>query len=315
MLAWLSGYDAGASVDEYESQPAREMLFQRRRIGVPPELRKDPSGLFTLRGASSLEDAHAQSEHFEFSVSEMPSFSIDLPPMCLMSITSADTDTHSLNVCSRVRSINQDQASTNQQQASAIVRRASLVREGCALALKAPPDPEGMLTQYYLDVVTPSPLPVTITGSYAAVEIFGISTPVTVSTTHARIWLLNTSGPVNAMAREGGSIVFQGSRGNVHLNADAEIDVEITDSNYVGRLEAIVGGPLRVLLPVGFESPVEANVSSPSCFICRADVCSQVVHRREAGRIAVVANGSGEPTLRFVSHLGKVIIDTPPPRT
>ncbi|HEU0139574.1 MAG TPA: hypothetical protein VFQ79_07685 [Bryobacteraceae bacterium] len=118
-----------------------------------------------------------------------------------------------------------------------------------------------------------------------------------------------TDATIDASAREGGSIIFAGSGGHVHLSADLGIDVRISQQNYVGVFEATARGPVRVRLPHRFASCFEANVRSRAEFACRVELGSPLRFRRDHGRIAVHHGSEDPPRMRLTSLEGAVVID------
>ena len=274
--------------------------FERRPTGLYQKADADSD--FVIRPANLPPHLHEQSEHFDFSPSNMPALSLDLGPMCVVNVTGWEKDFYSCDLHATVRC-------DNPQQVPALLQRLSFTREGGTLVLKTPPWLEHVRCQSRLDVFTPTDRPVVVTGNYGGVEVFAINAPVTISTTHGRISLFDVSGDTNANPMEGGSIVFVGRRGRAYLNADLGIDIKLTDPNYDGIVHATAKGNIYVLVPRGFSTGFEADGRQDAHFVCTGDKQAQVRSRKKAGRVTL-ASGSSEPPLRFTSLSGAVLIDS-----
>lgn len=222
--------------------------------------------------------------------------------MSSVSVTGTDATVYSLDVLAEI-------TTDEEAQGSALLERLALHRDGGTLRLKTPPYLEHVKSHTYVDVVAPAGRAVVITGAYTAVELLNINGPVTVSTTHGRIHLIDLTARIDASAREGGSIIFAGSGGHVHLSADLGIDVRISQQNYAGVFEATARGPVRVRLPHRFASGFEANVHSRAEFVCRVELGSPLRFRRDHGRIAVHHGSEDPPRMRLTSLEGPVVID------
>ncbi len=269
-------------------------------MGIPPKADADSD--FVIRAANFLPHIHEQSEHFDFSPSNMPALNLDLGPMSIVNVTGWEKDFYSFDLHTTVRC-------DNPHQAPALLQRLSFTQEGGTLVLKTPPWLEHVRCQSHLDVFTPTHRPVVVTGNYVGVEVSAVTAPVTISTTHGRISLFDVSGDTNASAMEGGSIVFVGSRGRAHLEADLGIDVKLTDPNFDGIVHATTKGNIYVLVPRGFSTGFEANVERDSHFVRRGDEQAQIRRRKEVGRVTLTC-GASEPQVKFTSLSGAVVLDS-----
>jgi hypothetical protein len=159
----------------------------------------------------------------------------------------------------------------------------------------------------FLQIQAPEEAPITINREYAAMRVIGMHAPVHLSTTHARITLLDTTADVDATV-DSGIADFSGDRGRVRLHADWEINLDLTGQRFDGSLDANAAGPVRLLLPTGFASAFEATVRSKANFVCRADICNQVVLHKRNGEFVFIFGAAGS-VLHFTSREGPVVID------
>lgn len=141
-----------------------------------------------------------------------------------------------------------------------------------------------------LAVDGPSDAPITVYNSYGAVRVEDMSGPVRVSAAHGRVTILNTTGRVDANANLAD---YAGSQGNVALNAGTESDIKLTQTTFKGVLFADAQRELRVLVPRGFKSRIEATVNRPGNFVCRADICSGMKRGRDNGLFTFTYAGDG----------------------
>lgn len=279
-------------------QRAPDIVFNRSRIGLPPDI--PTPGRPGLRALSAPQHTERVARQFEYSASDLAALNIDLAPMSMVSITGNEGSRYSFG-------LHAEAACDDPQQARALLERLSFTREGSTLVLRNPPSLPGVLCRSYLDVLTPADRAIVVTGTYSAVQLFGIRAPVTISTTHGKISFFETAGRVDAVANDGGWIVFEGDRGRARLNADLGIDLKLTAARFDGTLEAAANGEVRVLLPPDFLTGIEVHVRAGSQFVCRSRIRSRF-RRRRAGGGRVFCYGEAPP-MRLVSRQGPVIID------
>ena len=129
----------------------------------------------------------------------------------------------------------------------------------------------------------PSEAPLTV-HTMGAVEVRNMSGPVRISSANARATILNTTGTVDA---DGGVVDFSGGRGRVTLNSTMEIDIKLTGPRFLGGLTAYAQRNVRVLVPRGFESPIEVMVNRRKDLVCRADFCSRMKEENKAGTYTI----------------------------
>lgn len=141
-----------------------------------------------------------------------------------------------------------------------------------------------------------------------AVRVRDVTGPVWVSAPRGRTTLLNTPGNVDA---SGFIVDYAGSRGAARLNAD-EIDVKLTGKRFDGWLHAQGEHPVRVLLPIGFATPIRVMVKKRKDFVCRAKLCSHFQRSEKNGWYRYAYAGEGgkpEGQVELVSSQATVVID------
>jgi hypothetical protein len=111
-----------------------------------------------------------------------------------------------------------------------------------------------------------------------------------------------------------GVIDFAGLRGRVTLSAEMEINLRMRSTQFEGTVRAWAQRSIRVLVPPGFATPIEAVVSRRARFVCRTELASSVTYRRE-GELHIFSLGTENGTSpRQVLHLrseeAAVVIDT-----
>lgn len=283
----------------------RKASFERARIGIPP---KEERGIASSgHGELSALPTHrshisTRTEHFDVSPTDMPALSLDLGPMCLVSVTGQDVDTYSMDLHSEV-------CCEDQEQAEALLQRLVFKREDGTFVLKTPPNFGPIRSQCYLDVVGPAYRPVIITGAYVKVEVSAVTAPVTVATSHSSTSLFEVSGRVDASARDG-VIVFVGNRGDAYLDADLGIDIKLTERDYHGTIRATAAGPVFALIPSEFITPFEVNVTRAEQAVFQTELLSKLKRQKEKGMVVVTHGSNPQSPLKFVSRGEMVSIDT-----
>jgi hypothetical protein len=124
--------------------------------------------------------------------------------------------------------------------------------------------------------------------------------------------VLNTTGTVDA----GGFVIdFAGSKGRINLNSSREVNIKITGAQFEGTLSAYAPQAVRILVPRGFQGPIEATVAQPKNLICRADFCAKMQKSKVGGwySFAYMKDGS-VPTdqVGLHSEFSNVVIDNAP---
>ncbi len=242
-------------------------------------------------------------EHLESLLSDMRDLRMDVLPGSSVSVTGTEQKNYTLRLWA-------DAEDQEDDQALVLIERTELVQDSHALVLKHPDASGTGACVFYLDVVGPAERPVTITGHYVAIDVYGIFAPIDISTCHARVSVLDTSGDVDVEAPEG-QIVWASQRGRVRLSAGA-IDVKIPGQTYDWPFEATATRSIRILFPHGFTSPFDVTVGRDDQFVCRADIRSHFRRREQPGRL-LHEYGSGDRVLHFVCMDGAVTIDNTPP--
>ena len=197
--------------------------------------------------------------------------------------------------------------SVSESEAREELKEVLLERVGSAVLLR---NPIGTLKRKgSLLVEAPPDAPPVIHASNSAVNVLGVSGPVRVAASHARAKILNTSGQVSAMAVV---VDFAGSRGEVDLSADAEINLKMTGARFSGRLMAWAQHSVRMLVPPCFTSSFRAIVNRPEDFVCQADFCGKVKLETQKYRHVFRYEGEDEaskdPVIRLRSEEATVVI-------
>ena len=284
---------------EYETQPAPLFLFQWRA----PRTHCDPlprTGAYLDASPSTPKNVHRFDE-MVLSRQQAPRLSLNVQSS-ITAIEGANRNDYSVRLCAEA-------GAQTESDANGLLAKIKLSSENGALALLAPLGSAKTQPRADLRIQAPAHVPVTVTGSYAALAVRGLHGAVKLTTTHGRITILDTTGSVEANANDFGMIDFSAVRGNVRLHSATELNVYIPAQQFDGTLEAVAERPVRVLLPHGFVSPFEAVVKNKRDFVCRADICGQVTQSKRNGNV-VFTYGKTEPKLRFTSAHGPVVIDT-----
>jgi hypothetical protein len=210
-----------------------------------------------------------RSEEVSFPKSEAPTLLLDVQSS-LLSVTGSDSQNYEARLCAEAGAASQDEA-------TALLERIRLTRAGNTLKLSSPSfNSREEQSSAIVRMTAPRDAPMNISGTYAALAVHDMSAPLKLTTTHARITVLETTGDVDAEVKEFGIIDFSGTRGHIRLDAPTEINLNFTGQKFDGTLSAKSDWTIRVLLPKGFASSFEADVTKNSNFICRGDICSHV---------------------------------------
>ncbi len=277
--------------------------FSRNALTGRPVDRKDEA-CATLGGAQPAYRL-TRSEELTLSRSDLPSLTVTADPSQSVAVGGSDENDWSMDYCATGGG--QEEAEAQER-----LQHLSMTRFGGTVSLNAPPVIDGLHQRGFLIVDAPRDAPIVIHASYAAVDIRDMGGPVRVTATHARATILDTTGLVDAAA----SVVdFAGSRGNISLSAEAEINLKMTAKRFEGHLLAWAQGPVRVLLPFGFTTPFEVIVNRPQDFVCRADLCPKVKQdkKKDTGLyvFTYVGDGATSPELmQLRSEQATVVINS-----
>jgi hypothetical protein len=175
------------------------------------------------------------------------------------------------------------------------------------LRLFSPPNRMNQHCLTEFAITCPRVRPLTVRGVYSAVRISDLIGGADIETTQARITILDVGPQVNARVKEG-IVDYAGHQGSVRLSAGWEINPKFTSLEFIGGLDAVSEGPVRVLIPEGFATCFEANVAKDVALVCRADIKSRLVRREEAGRF-IYRFGQGATVVGLKSLNGPIVID------
>ena len=297
-IAVLQGCSANSG-RKYGLEPAPQWLFVQDHTPTPCEPR---TGLHVFV-SSPNRPAHIirRADRMTISRAELPVLSMHVAPSTL-EISSVNSDEYSVQVCAEA-------GAATENDAQSLLDEVRLTLDDKMVSLSTPKFVQGQRSDVIVQVQAPQEAPITINGEYAAMRVIGMHAPVHVSTTHARVTLLDTTGDVDATAAEFGVVDFSGERGNVRLDSAWEINLNFTVQKFDGSLNAKAANGIRVLLPPGFSSALEAIVPHRTDFACRADICDRVSFHKRDGKFAFTL-GSGDAALHFISQAGPVVIDS-----
>ncbi len=274
------------------------LLFRRRGARITPP---KPPGVvqFALAGPKIAPHVLERQDEIEVPRSQIAALALDVGPHAALKVTAAERDTCLLRLSARAGGDSEEEAREG-------LDEIRLVREGDRFTLPWPRYLKVAKCRSDLTVLAPADLPVTVCAAYASTEVSGIQAPVDIRATHGGVKIIGTTGDVRAGAHEG-RIDFSGDRGRVRLDSD-QIDLRITAASFDGTLEAVALGTVRVVLPRGFVSPLEALVKNDAALVCRADIRSKIDRRQGRGGV-VFSYGTGDPVLRLLSLTEAVVID------
>ena len=268
---------AANSLRDYEHQPAPEFLFERRPMPfqcadrpqpLPPGF-KGPYMTFSSPGMAPY--ARTRAETLDIPLADVPALTIASDSSGFIRVIGTDQDVSDLQFCATGEG-------DSEQEARQFLAQVSMSRLGSLISLKAG---ERARTGGHGDLwaQVPQDAPLTV-HTIGAVELRNMNGPVRISAVSGRATILNTTGTVDA---DGGIVDFSGARGRVTLNSYSEIDIKLTGPRFLGNLSAYGQREVRVLVPRGFESPIEVMVEDKKDLVCRADFCSGMRQERSGG--------------------------------
>jgi len=195
---------------------------------------------------------------------EVPALTIAAEPLNWIQVTGAKQDHWTVQFCAKGEG-------NTVEEANGYLQKISMQRTGSLLALNST-DPHGLTGgQGNLLLTAPEDASLTI-HSQAAVEVHDMAGAVRVSAL-GRATILNTTGRVDVSAM---IVDFAGSQGWVSLNAPWDINIKLTAQQFRGKLSANAQRQVRVLLPPGFQTPIDVLVNRPKDFVCRVDFCAKI---------------------------------------
>lgn len=307
LFSWfaVSKVTGANSMREYERQSASEFLFEQRPFQFrctnrPQPLPPGEHSWFSSPGIAPY--ARTRVEGMNIPLAEAPSLTIVSEPLNWIRIAGEDRDDWQLRFCA----IGEGDSVAEARQF--LDKAPPMSRTGDMISLSAT-DSKGR-TGSHGDLLAqiPREAPLTV-HTIGAIEVRNLSGPMRLSATGGRATILNTTGTVDA---NGEIVDFAGARGRVILNSFSEIDIKITGPRFVGSLSAYGQREVRVIVPRGFQSPIEVMVGRKDDFVCRADFCSGMKRERDGGAYRFRYAGSGETAsdhVSFRSDHSTVVID------
>jgi hypothetical protein len=295
---------------QHDVEAAPEFLFERRLIkhecvdwiaGRPKTI---PQGTKAFLVAGNQPPyLLTRSEQLTLMRSEVPSLTVTADPSNFVALVGSHRIDWSIQFCA-------EGGGQTEAEARERLQQLSMARLGATVSVNSSPLDEKGHRRGSLVVDAPADAPVVIYGSYSAVQVRDIASPVKVTATHARATILDTSGRVDASAFV---VDFAGSRGIVNLTAEAEINLKMTAPRFDGTLLASAQGAVRVLVPRGFGTPFQASVNRPQDFVCRADFCSKITRKEKGGLYVFTYTGDGNMAperFHLRSEHSTVVLDT-----
>jgi len=181
--------------------------------------------------------------------------------------------------------------------------------DGGNVGLIGPGGPPGGRGNLLVDA--PADAPVIVDSASGAIAVHDMDGPVRLTAPHGRITVLNTTGRVDA---SGGIVDFAGFSGTVSATATMEADIKITEQRFEGKVSVYAIREARVLVPKGFQTPMELMVRRAKDFICRADICEAMQQKKNGDWTVFTYAGDGGATTDHVSvqsESSTVVVDNP----
>jgi hypothetical protein len=271
----------------YEEQGAPSILFDKRPFhfdcagrwpGKPwPPLPPGAHGYLTF--SPQMPYSYTRLETLELQRQQIPAltFATENGNILRISIQGARQDDWNLQFCAQGDG-------NSEAEARRYLSTVSMNRTGSLVTMnggeRGSLSPNGVSGgQGQLIVDAPADAPVTVHSSSGAIAVHDMDGPVRLAAPQARITVLNTTGEVDAT---GGIVDFAGSKGTV-MTSSMETDIKITAQRFEGRLSAYAVREARVLVPRGFQTPMELIVNRPKDLICRADFCKNLHSKKNGG--------------------------------
>ena len=258
------------STRNYEDQSAAEFLFEERPFPFQCADRPQPMppGVHSWVTSSNVAPyARTKVETLNLPLAQVPALTIASEPPSFIRIAGASQGVWELQFCATGEG-------DSESEARGYLGEVSMERTGSLISINATHGGRtGNRGDLLAQVPQDAPLTLHVVG---AVELRNMSGPVRISDVGGRVTILDTTGTVNA---EGEIVDFAGARGHVMLTSYSEIDLKLTGPRFLGNLSAYAQREVRVLVPHGFESPLEVMVDRKKDLVCRADFCSGMKRR------------------------------------
>lgn len=283
---------------KYDEQRAPDFLFEVR----PWESHcSERAGAYRIVGQEPPV-RKTRLDHLTFSRNDVPALTVAPGLYSSVRIEGSTRRDWSAQLCAEGNG--QDDA-----EAQSFLAQASMSRSGGLLTTANPPFDHKWNGQGSLYIQAPGDAPIIVSAPFSYIELRDLSGPVRAAASHARASIFNTRGRVEVSAAV---IDFMAASGQVLLSAEAEINIKITAQRFAGSLVASGPRPVRLLIPAGFQSSIEAIVNREKDFICRADICSEVKKEKRDGLYVfsfVGEGGLGKPVMQLRSEQSTVVID------
>jgi len=196
-------------------------------------------------------------------------------------------------------------AGDNLAEAQRILGQISLSVDGGVVTTSGPNDGNWMA---YLIIQAPNGATMNLESKNAPIGISAFSGTVEVHNQNGPVSLYDVGGQIRADVTNG-PISVTGNRGDHRLNVqNGPITVDLTGSSWEGgELEGhSQNGPLTLMLPPDYQSPVRVDTSKHSPVQCRAAQCKESVRTWE--NPTRIEFGGSTPVIRLSTVNGPVTI-------
>jgi hypothetical protein len=294
---------------KHELEPAPDFLFERTPFRSECVDRTPNRGGISERGHRCVVVSKNQapylltrSEQFTFSCAEVPALTITAEPSSSVAVGATGESDWSIHFCARGEG--QSEAEARER-----LETISMSRLGSTVSINGPRLGERPRASGFALVDAPTDAPLVIHASFAAVKVRDMSGSIRITATHARATILDSTGKIDANAFVAD---FAGSRGQINLSAESEINLKMTSPRFDGNLSAWAQRSVRMLIPRSFNTSFQATVSRPQDFICRAELCSKVKQAKKNGLYVFTYAGGGsvsDPAVQLRSEQSAIVID------
>jgi hypothetical protein len=294
---------------KHELDPAPDFLFDRTPFRSECVDRTPKRGRISERGHRVVVVSENQapylltrSEELTFSRAEVPALTITAEPSGSVAVGGTGESDWSIHFCARGKGQSEPEAREH-------LETISMSRLGSTVSIHGPRLGEKLRGSGFALVDAPMDAPLVIHASFAAVKVRDMSGPMRITATHARATILESTGKIDANAFV---VDFAGSKGQINLSAEAEINLKMTSPHFDGNLSAWAQQSVRILIPRSFNTSFQATVSRSQDFICRAKLCSKVKQAKQNGLYVFTYTGDGassDPAVQLRSEQSTIVID------
>jgi hypothetical protein len=293
----------------HELEPAPNFIFERTPFRSECVDRTPNRGGISEPGHRGIVVSDNQapylltrSKELTFSRADVPALTITAEPSSSVAIGSTGEREWSIHFCARGEGQSEPEARER-------LETISMSRLGSTVSINGPRLGETPRASGFALVDAPMDAPLVIHASFAAVKVRDMSGSIRITATHARATILDTTGKIDANAFV---VDFAGSKGQINLSAESEINLKMTSLHFDGNLSAWAQRSVRMLIPRSFNTSFQATVSRSQDFICRAKLCSKVKQAKKNGLYVFTYAGDGgssDPAVQLRSEQSTIVID------